>query len=148
MFDIAVMHTLWLSLFQNVEIFNFWQYCQKLRKRFLDRFFAKILLMNHIFEGKYIKVSISLKGKCAEALLCRPFCSLREAKMLWNMNVTHIYIHNLHYNIELRPECYILESACWLRWSSVGKRRYKCKDNFWLSATRVTHQREPSVDIL
>ena len=59
-------------------------------KRFLDIIFAYILVMGYIFERKYIKISISFKEKWTEAPLRRQFCSLREAKMMWNMNVTHI----------------------------------------------------------
>ena len=54
---------------------------------------AKILFLDHIFEVKYMKTSIYFKEKCAEALLHRQICSFREAKMLGNMNVTHIKIN-------------------------------------------------------
>ena len=59
--------------------------------------FAWILLMGYIFERKYTNISWSFKEICPVAPLHGKFCSLREAKMLWNMNVNHIYGTDIFY---------------------------------------------------
>ena len=46
----------------------------------------------NFFTGPYILRKIYQTFKCAEVLLIRTwFCSLREAKILWTINVTHIW---------------------------------------------------------